>query len=172
MADEKDIAAEEEGGGGGKKKLIIVIVGVVLLLTIAGGSAFFLLGGAEQAGAEGGGAGAEALAEADEADPVYHKLDPTFVVNLPPGGSAKMLQVAIQVMTREPDLIDTLEANDPMIRHHLLDLLEQQQASELLKREGREALQKAIEKLLGEKLEQLRAPGKIRGVFFTQFVMQ
>ena len=169
MADEKDIAAEE-GGGGGKKKLIIIIAAVVLLLLIGGAAAFFLLGGEEE-GAEGE-AAAEEVEAVEEADPVYHKLDPAFVVNLPAGGPAKMLQIAIEVMTRHPTVVDTLKANDPMIRHHLLDLLEQQQAADLLKTEGREALQQAVHDLISEKLDQLKEPGEIHGVFFTQFVMQ
>jgi flagellar FliL protein len=83
-----------------------------------------------------------------------------------------MLQVAVEVMTRTPSVVDTLTANDPMIRHHLLNLLEQQQAAELLTREGREALQQAIHEVLSERLEALKEPGEIEGVFFTQFVMQ
>lgn len=170
MADEKDIAAEEEGGGGGKKKLIIIIAAVVLLLLIGGAAAFFLLGGEDAEDPEE--VATEEAPAVEEIDPVYHKLDPTFVVNLPPGGSAKMLQIAIQVMTRNPGVVETLKANDPMIRHHLIDLLEQQQAKALMSVEGRESLQAAIQTLIGEKLDELKEPGEVHGVFFTQFVMQ
>ncbi len=170
MADEKDIA-EDMPQGGGKKKLIILVGGVVLLLIIGAAVAFLLLGGDNDA-AEGA-AGEETVAEAiDEIEPVYHKLDPTFVVSLAPGGPAKMLQVAIQVMTRHAGVIDTLKENDPMIRHHLLNLLESQDAQTLLTVEGKEALQQAIYDLLAERLEALNAPGQLHGVFFTQFVMQ
>jgi flagellar FliL protein len=167
MADEKDIAAEEDGGGG-KKKLIIIIAAAVLLLTIGGAAAFFLLAGD---GAEDGEA-SEEVAEVEQGDPVYHKLDPAFVVNLPSGGPAKMLQIAIEVMTRNPSVVETLSSNDPMIRHHLLDLLEQQRSADLMTIEGRKALQAAVQTLIGEKLDQLEEPGEIQGVFFTQFVMQ
>ncbi|MCB1773575.1 MAG: flagellar basal body-associated FliL family protein [Gammaproteobacteria bacterium] len=168
MADEKDIA--EEGQGGGKKKLIIIIAAVVLLLIIGGAAAFFLLGGEDEA-AEGE-AAAEDVEQVEEGDPVYHELDPVFVVNLPAGGSAAMLQIAIQVMTRTPSVVDTLSSNDPMIRHHLLNLLEQQEADTLLTLEGKEALQAAILDLLVDKLKDLKEPGEIKGVYFTQFVMQ
>ena len=170
MADEKDIAGDAPGGG--RKKRIIIIAAAVLLLTLAAGAAaYFVLGGTEQAGAEGE-ADATEVAEAEKGDPLYLKLDPTFVVNLPPGGPAKMLQVAIQVMTYNPTVADTLHANDPMIRHHLLNLLEQQQAADLMTLQGKESLQAAIHELLDSKLEELKAPGQIKGVFFTQFVMQ
>jgi len=169
MADEKDIAEEPQGGG--KKKLIIIIVVALVLLLGAGAAAFFLLGG-EDAESAGDGATKEEAAAVEKGDPVYLKLDPAFVVNLPEGGAAKMLQIAIEVMTRTPTLVDTLKANDPMIRHHLLNLLEQQQAADLMTVQGREALQQAIHELLSEKLQALKEPGEIEGVFFTQFVMQ
>jgi len=168
MANDKGIA--EAAQGGSKKKLIIIIVAAVLLVLGAAAATFFLLGGDE--GDAGGETGAEEVVEVEKGDPEYLKLDPAFVVNLPPGSSVKMLQLAVEVMTRTPSVVDTLKANDPMIRHHLLNLLEQQQAAELLTVGGREALQQAIHELLSERLEALKEPGEIEGVFFTQFVMQ
>jgi flagellar FliL protein len=130
---------------------------------------FFFLASEE----EGTGDGETVVEEAvEQADPVYHALAPAFVVNLPPGGPAKMLQVAIEVMTRTPSVVDTLKANDPMIRHHLLNLLEGQQSADLLTVEGKEGLQLAIHDLLAERLVALKEPGSVQGVFFTQFVMQ
>jgi flagellar basal body-associated protein FliL len=38
--------------------------------------------------------------------------------------------------------------------------------------QGKENLQAAIHDLLGSKLEELKVTGQIKGVFFTQFVMQ
>jgi flagellar FliL protein len=100
------------------------------------------------------------------------RLFSAFVVNLPPGGSVKVLQISIEVMTRMPTVIETLQANEPMVRHYVLNLLEQQQAADLMTVEGREALQQGILDLLAEKLNSLKEPGAVEGVFFTQFVMQ
>jgi len=168
MAEDEDIAEGQQGGG--KNKLIIILVALVLVMG-AGAAAFFLLGGGDPESAADGDSMAETAA-VEKADPVYLKLDPAFVVNLPGGASAKMLQIAIEVMTRTPSLVETLKANDPMIRHHLLNLLEQQQAADLMTVEGREGLQQAVLDLLSERLKSLDEPGKIEGVFFTQFVMQ
>jgi len=168
MADQKDNATEEQGSG--RKKLIIIVGLVVLLLLSAAVAAFLLLGGDDQD--QGEAAGGEQATEADEGEALYHKLDPAFVVTLPPGGPAGMAQIAIEVMTRNPGVTETLSANDPMIRHHLLNLLETQQAADLLTLEGKQALQAAIQDLLSEKLKELKAPGEIKGVYFTQFVLQ
>jgi len=169
MAEDKDIAEAQQGGG--KKKLIIIIVVALVLLMGAGAATFVLLGGGEPESAADG-ASKEETAAVEKEDPVYLRLDPAFVVNLPGGASVKMLQIAIEVMTRTPSLAETLKANDPMIRHHLLNLLEQQQAADLMTVEGREGLQQAVLDLLSEKLKSLNEPGQIEGVFFTQFVMQ
>jgi flagellar FliL protein len=166
MADEKDIA--EDGQGGGRKKLIIIIAAAVLLLVAAGGAALFLLGGDGAADGEHAGE----LPPVEEGDPVYYGLDPAFVVTLPPGGSAGMLQVAIEIMTRTESVIETLERNGPMIRHHVLNLLEQRDADTLLTVAGKEALQTELHTLLHEQLDALGERGRIQGVYFTQFVMQ
>ena len=166
MADDKDIV--EKAQGGGRQKLVIIIAAVLLLLIAAAGAAYFLLATDDgEAGTD-----AEDVAEVEKPDPLYLKLDPAFVANLPPGGSVKVLQISIEVMTRTPTVIETLEANEPMVRHHVLNLLEQQQAADLMTLEGREALQQAILDLLTEKLNSLKEPGAVEGVFFTQFVMQ
>ena len=143
---------------------------VVYLVIIGAAAAFLLLSGDDEAG--DGAVAEESEPVVEEGDPEYYKLDPTFVVNLPPGGPAKMLQIAIQVMTYQPTVVDTLKTNDPMIRHHLLNLLESQQGADLMTVAGKEALQKAIHDMLSERLEALNEPGQIKGVFFTQFVMQ
>jgi flagellar FliL protein len=162
--DEKDIAED----GGGRTKKLVILGAAALVLLIGVGLAVFLLVGGDDAAEDG----EEAAPAIDESDPVYVKLDPVFVVNLPPGGPADMLQVAIQVMTRHPSVIATLRDNDPMIRHHLLNLLEQQDGDRLLTLEGKEALQTAVRDLLGEQLAALEEPGQIANVYFTQFVMQ
>ncbi len=158
-----------EAPAGGRKKLLIIVGAAVLLLGVAGAVTFFLVGGEDEAATD------EDQAEAVElppGDPVYHSFDPPFVANLAPGGPAGMLQVAIEVMTRTPGVTDLLKANDPMLRHHLLNLLEAQKAEELLTVKGKEALQAAVHQLLNAQLAELKGPGEIQGVFFTQFVMQ
>jgi flagellar FliL protein len=170
--DNKDIEGEEEGGGG-KLKLIIIIAAAVLL--IGGGAvAFFLLGGDEGATE---GEPTEEVAETEEpaieeGDPLYVDMKPQFVVNLPPGGPAKMLQVAITIYTRQAEVGDWITKNDPMIRHHMIELLEEQDGAALLTVEGKQALQTSIQDFLSKKLEEMSQPGEIKGVFFTEFVLQ
>jgi len=172
--DNKDIEGDEEEAGGGKKKLILIIVGAVLLLAIGGGVAFFLMGGEDDKATqgEGGEEAAEETVVLEEGEPTYVEMEPQFVVNLPEGGPAKMLQLGLTVYTRHLEVSDWLTTNDPMLRHHLIELLEQQDAATLLTVEGKQALQTAILELLSSKMEELEQPGEIKGVFFTEFVLQ
>jgi flagellar FliL protein len=171
--DDKDIEGEE-GGGGGKKKLIL-IVGLVLLLLGGGGAAFFLMGG-EESPEDGEAAQAEEEQPkpeaAPEGEPIYVAMEPKFIVNLPPGGPAKMLQIAVTVFTRQQPVADFITANDPMLRHHLNNLFESQSSAELLTLEGKQKLQQAVLELLQNKMEEMDQPGKIKGVYFTEFVLQ
>lgn len=159
----------EEAPSGGKKKLILIIVGAVLLLAIGGGvAAFFLIGGDEPAAGDA----AEAVEPVEEGPPIYVKMDPKFIVNLPPGGPAKMLQIGLSVYTRDQAVADFLRANDPMFRHHLNNLFESESSAALMTLEGKQQLQQSVQDLLAKKLEEMGQPGKIKGVYFTEFVLQ
>ncbi|TVO76297.1 flagellar basal body-associated FliL family protein [Sedimenticola selenatireducens] len=173
MAKEKedeDLDLGAENGGGSKKKLIIIIAGVILLLVIGGGAAWFLLGGEDES-AEGEGVESEEVVQ-EQLPAIYYPLNPVFVVNLPPGGKARMLQIGVQVMARDPDLIAFVKNNDPMLRHNLLSLFGNQKDSALRDRKGKEKLQSEVFKTINQILKEQKGPGEIEAVFFTSFVMQ
>lgn len=161
---DEDLDLGAENGSGSKKKLIIIIGGIVLLLVVGLGLGLLFLGGDEE-GAEG---------EVVEAPlpAIYHPLDPVFVVNLPPGGRAKMLQVGVQVMARDPALVEFITHNDPMLRHNLLSLFGSKKDSVLRDRKGKEKLQQEVFDTINTILTEQGGPGQIEAVFFTSFVMQ
>lgn len=169
MADQALDAPTEgvDNGVDGKKRRMLVIAAVTLVLFGGGLAALFLLQGDAEPGS------AQAVAEEPQGEPRYYKLEPVFVVHLPPGGKAKMLQVGLQVFSRDPDLGEILERYSPMLRHHLLNVLSNQQADTLHTRVGREALQGALQ---DELRRRLAAVGEdqvhIGALYFTQFVMQ
>ncbi|MCG8428374.1 MAG: flagellar basal body-associated FliL family protein [Chromatiales bacterium] len=148
---------------GSKKKLIIIIAGVVLLLVI-GAAAWFVLGGS-------GEEGAEEQEEEVVLPAAYHSLE-KFVVNLPPGGRAKMLQVGVDLMVRDPATIEFLTKNDPMVRHNLLNLFGEQEAATLVDRAGKEKLQATVLETLNKIITEQAGPGEVEAVYFSSFVMQ
>lgn len=160
-----DLGAEHVGFS--KTKLLIISAGVVLLLAIGLGVGWFLMDGEEGTAQEGV---EEAVKE--QLPAIYHPLNPVFVVNLPPGGKARMLQVGVQVMARDPALIEFLKHNDPMIRHNLLSLFGNQRDAALRDRKGKEKLQAEVRKTINGILKEQNGGGEIEAVYFTSFVMQ
>lgn len=166
--DEKDLEGEEgEAAGGGRKKLLLIAAAAVLLIAIGTGMAMLMTGGDAPEG--------EAAAEATEVvrpDPLYHTFDPQFVVNLPPGGRSRMMQLSLQVMAHDQAVIDYMAQNDPMLRHYLFDLFSTQDASVLYQRKGREALARAVERLLEKKMKENGFEGDVQAVYFSELVLQ
>ncbi len=164
-AGEEAAKAEEAKKGGSKKKLIIIIA-AVLVLCGGGAGAFFMMKGGDNAKPE------EAHEEIKLAA-VYVPLDPPFTVNFENVSNARFLQIAVQLMTRDPKAVEEVKVHMPAIRNDLLLLFGQQTAAGLSTLEGKE-------KLRAEALETVRTtlghegikPATIEGLYFTTLVMQ
>ncbi|MCP3671177.1 MAG: flagellar biosynthesis protein FliL [Gammaproteobacteria bacterium] len=187
MAEEEvdeDLDLGEEQQGGSKKKLIIIVGAAVLVLLLGGGAAWFFMSGDEESAPESAETeqtdGDEEDADADkekedvkeQGPALYQSLDPVFVVNLPPGTGAKMMQISVNLMMRSPELLEFIKLNDPMIRHQLLNLFSTQDATALRKRSGKEKLQSEVLAAVQKIVDEQGGPGKVEAVYFTSFVMQ
>lgn len=172
MADKKvdeNLDLGEEKAQGSKKMIIMIALGGVLLLLAGVGISYFLFAGGGDEPVEGE---EEVVEEAAPMPAIYHALEPVFVVNLPPGSKAKMLQMGVQVMSRDQTVIDLVKSNDPMVRHTLLNLFGGQESGKLQGREGKEALQIEVLKSLNKIVKEQEGTGEVEAVFFTSFVMQ
>jgi flagellar protein FliL len=151
--------------GKSKRKLLIIIAAATLAVVVAAGAAFWL-----HSGSKGGAAEKKAVVIAP---PVYLALDPPFVVNFDSDQTSRFLQIAVQLMSRDPATIELLKANDPVVRNNLLLLFGNQKYSELSTRAGKEALRGQA---LASVREVIGAAGghaeKLEAVYFTSFVMQ
>jgi flagellar FliL protein len=167
-------AAPTGGGGGGKSKLVIILISVLVVLLIAGGGAaawFFTHQSSGKAVAS------KKVADDEDAGkpPVFLPLDP-FTINLVPdansGDSEKYLQVAITIQVSNDKAVDNFKLHMPLIRSRILLLLAAQKASVLLTEDGKNALIKAIEAQLTQPFDPNGQKQKVRGVFFTSFIIQ
>ncbi len=135
MSDAKPAA--ENAPAKSSKKLLIIIIAAVVVLGGGGAGAWFAFGGKGEEAKD---------AEAEHAEPEaklpaqFVALDPPFVVNFGPGSSARFLQIAVQLMTRDPHLVEFLHSNNPIIRNDLLLLFGNKQVEEVSTNEGKEAL--------------------------------
>jgi flagellar FliL protein len=167
MSDAKPAAATAAPAKS-SKKLVIIIAAAVAVLG-GGAGAWFAFGGKGEA-KEGD---AEKAAHEAKLPPQFVTLDPPFVVNFGTGSSVRFLQIAAQLMTRDPHMVEFLEHNTPIIRNDLLLLFGNKQPEEVSTNEGKEALRaaalEAVRKIIAAEGQK---PEALEGVYFTSFVMQ
>ncbi len=181
--DQAEEFAEEDEGGAGKKKLFLII-GVVVLLLVGGVAAFLLMGGDDQAaeGDETEETAEVAVEEEGEKIPIFHAVpkerEPGMVISLEPGTGFKRAQVKFKIFTYNPAVSEFLKANDPMIRHNLINTLSTSDNQKFLNKTGREELQNTLKQMLSDLLknskneqEQMLAD-KIEDVYFDTFILQ
>jgi flagellar protein FliL len=166
MSDAKTAAAAAAPAKSSKKLLIIIATAVVVLG--GGAGAWFAFGG--KGDAKDG--KAEEAAHEAKLPAQFVTLEP-FVVNFGPGSSVRFLQIAAQLMTRDPHMVEFLEHNTPIIRNDLLLLFGNKQPDEVSTNEGKEALRaaalEAVRKIVAAEGQK---PEALEGVYFTSFVMQ
>jgi flagellar FliL protein len=163
---DEDLDLDAKPATNGKKKIIIIAAAALILIAAGVGGMMFLGGGEE-------GADNEVVAEekVETTETHYFALS-NMVVNFAQKGSAKFLQVEMQLMAHDPAVLTAVEEHMPVIRNDILVLLGGQNAEQLRSREGKEALRAevltAVQKIVKENAG-LNGP---QAVYFTNFVMQ
>ena len=150
--------------GGGKLKLILIIVGVLLLLAV-GAIAFLLMGDDEAEGDR------DDPPIALGAPPIYHSME-AFTVNFTNERRARVMQIRLDVMTRDPRVVEVIEQHKPLVRNNILLLLSRQSYDDVASAEGKEVLRGEILETIRDSLALYVNRERIEAVFFTSFVMQ
>lgn len=145
-----EMSADAAPKGGGKKKLIIIIAAVLVLVLGGGGAALMMMkkkAAAADEEAEDGSPAATAAAHKDEKKkpPVFVPLDP-FTVNLADRDAERYAQIGVTLEIDDPKFGEELKVYMPAIRNNILMLLAHKTAGELLSREGKQKLQKEIQR--------------------------
>ena len=131
-----------------KKKLLVIVGALIVVLALAGAGAMFFLkkksAGIDEDGEEGG-------AETSHSAPAHEKKSPpTFlpidnlVVNLADTGGERFAQIGITFQMADAHSADELKTNMPKVRSAVLMLVSSRTSEDLLSREGKEKLAKAI----------------------------
>ena len=196
MAEEDELELDTaQKKSGGKGKVIILLVVVVLLVSGIVIGALYFTGALGSSGK--GKTESVNKAQPDEKStqkPVENKpasyldLSPAFIVNFQDKTKATYLQVEMQVMTREPSVLDVMKNHMPLIRNDILLILSSQNFDGVKTRQGKETLQQTIlEKIRsivgaemqkqvtaeneGKKVDVVSLPN-VEQVYFTSFIMQ
>jgi len=161
----KKEAAENPAEGGSSKKLIIIIAAVVLLAIIGGGAAFFLLGDKEEkADPE-----AEAAAMAATAKMVGPMVTiDTFVVNILDDEENRYLKAAITLEVDAQTTADEINSRLPQLQDAILLLIGNKTFGELRDMQGKMQLRAE----LLNRINEILSKGKVKRIYFTDFVVQ
>lgn len=153
-------AKDETKEDSGRKKIIIImaIVGVILLGVAVGITLFFTgtfeAGETEEVDVVEEGEEEEEEKRAEVLPAFYLDLKPEFVVNLEDTRYASFLSVNIQLMARDDEILEIVEAHMPVVRNNILSILASQPYEKLTSRKGkqqvREELLKDIQKIVAQ----------------------
>ena len=151
----------------GKLILISLVAGFVIAGATAGGlyyAGIFPAKASETAGAE--------KTPEPPKEAIYVPLHPAFTANFEKKGSARFLQVSVEVMTREPDVEDLIKVHMPAIRNDLLMLFSARSSDSLTTPEGKQQLQADTLSAVQEILKRESGEPGVEAVYFTSFVME
>jgi len=167
MADVPVVNAAD-GAAAPKKSKKLLIIGIAAFVLLAGGgAAAFLLMGHNDPHKK------EAAKKEPAKPPLYVALDPPFVVNFDGEQLVRFLQITVQVLTREPETVEILKVNDPVVRNDMLLLFANQKYEVVAQRDGREKLRMdALKSIRHVVATNGGKPDSIENVYFTSFVMQ
>jgi flagellar FliL protein len=166
---------EESNKNGGNSTMKIVIVAVVLSIVLSGGIAggmIFVFGGDDKEAAIEEEGDDEEVESVSTEPPIYHSMDPKFVVSFNDQKKARFMQFSLEVMTRDRDVIEDIKQHSPAVRSNLLLLIDNQNSEKMSTREGKEQLLVEITSDINQTLEKMGGKSGVEAAYYNSFVIQ
>ncbi|MEY4719488.1 MAG: hypothetical protein RL563_2106 [Pseudomonadota bacterium] len=182
--------AETQSGEKKSFKMLMIIGGALLLLLAggAGGYFFFMHQASQEAhqtepnNKKGHDAKADEAKHEEHAEEakheevaepdIYFEMPAPFLVNFPPGSSAKVIKINIVLLMKGESSLTMLKKHEPMIRNNLLMAISTIGADKAKTREGKEELKNLMLSEIGKALEKMAGKNTAKDLYFTEFVMQ
>lgn len=161
MADE-----EKQEKGAGKGKLILIVVGIIVVLLSVGVAAYLL--GANSAGLSENG-GVEDSAQEQDNGAIGPMVDINdFIINILDKNETRYLKAAITIELDSEETAAEVTQRMAQIRDAILLLVGNKTFAELSDLQGKLQLRAEII----ARLNKLLTTGKVKGIYFTEFVVQ
>lgn len=173
--------AETQPEKSSKKKMILIIAVILILLGGGAGGYFFFMHKApedahgEQAAEEKHEETAhqEETKHEEVVEPdVYYNVPAPFLVNFPPGASAKVIKISITLLMKGESGVAALKKHEPMIRNNLLMAISSVGVEKAKTTEGKIELKRLMLEEVGKVLEKMAGKNTAKDLYFTEFVMQ
>lgn len=170
MAAQPKEETETEAAKPKRGKLIVICLLGTLMLAGATAGGLYYAGVFPARASETADAGETAPEPSREA--IYVSLHPAFTANFEQKGSARFLQVSVEVMTREPEVEKLIKMHMPAIRNDLLMLFSARSSDSLTTPDGKKQLQADTLSTVQEILARESGEPGVEAVYFTSFVME
>jgi flagellar FliL protein len=166
-------AAAAPAPGGGQKPILLIALAVINMLVVAG-VGFMLYQGRKKDAAEPkiehvikGEAEAQHKEETEEKE-TTGKIIPleTFIVNLAGSKGHKVAKVNVELELEGEHALEEMEKRKAHVRDTIISLLSSKSFEDVSSREGKDGLRVEIKDTINAFL----LKGKIRNVFFTEFI--
>ncbi len=162
----KEATDQPEEGGGSKKKLIIIIVAVLVLLGGAAGGYFFFMGGEKEKKISPEEEQAALELQAKQVGPMVN-ID-SFIVNIADDQESRYLKAAITIEVNSEEAAMELNQRMPQLKDAILLLIGNKTFNELNDLQGKIQLRAE----LINKINSILLKGKVKRIYFTDFVVQ
>ena len=162
----KEATDQPEEGGGSKKKLIIIIVAVLVLLGGAAGGYFFFMGGEKEKKISPEEEQAALELQAKQVGPMVN-ID-SFIVNISDDQESRYLKAAITIEVNSEEAAMELNQRMPQLKDAILLLIGNKTFNELNDLQGKIQLRAE----LINKINSILLKGKVKRIYFTDFVVQ
>ena len=174
MAEEENEENNQKGGNSSTKIVILaVVLSLVLSGVMVGGAVIFLGGDDDQQQAETETEDEEEVAEVEPSEPpIYHSMDPKFVVSFRDQKKARFMQFSLEIMARDREVIDEIKQHSPAIRSNLLMLVDSQDSEKMSTREGKEQLLVEMTDDINQTLEKIGGKSGVEAAYYNSFVIQ
>lgn len=190
MAEEEEKETTEEEGASGEKKssnmlMIIIIVVLILIILIGAVVAIMMLGGEEESSAATQtpqakersvqSAPRQTYSDSDISGDsrslaeigILYPLD-TFTVNLKSDSGRRYLKVTMSLELDGEELSIELDAKSAVLRDRIIRILTSKTLEEISSKKGKAKVTNQIMDILNSMI----VDGRIKGIYFTEFVIQ
>lgn len=160
---------EEEGGGKSKKKLIIIIAAAVVLLLAIGGGAFFFLKPEPEPVEEvdpGLDVPVPEITQSTEVGPMIEISE--FIVNIISEEGRHYVKASLTIELDKEEVVEETNKRMPQIRDAILLLVGNKTFEELHDLQGK----KQLKAELVSKINSFLQAGRVKAIYFTDFVVQ
>jgi len=184
MAEEESTEEEAPKEKKSSNMLMIIIIIVLVLIIVIGGVVAFLMMGSDEEDAtqsapqvkeksvsntkRSSSAHSESMSSRNLKDiGVLYPLD-TFTVNLKSDSGRRYLKVTLSLELEGEELSLELDAKTAVIRDRIIRILSSKTLEEISSKKGKSK----VESQIMDTLNSMISDGKIKGIYFTEFVIQ